>query len=163
MSEKKSVNWKLVTIRVAYWCGVVLDFLVALISTISLISMNDAIFVKIFSYRRPSYPLTDLTYAILIFETALMWGWTFLLIWADRKPIERRGILLLTVVPVVGMIVIFSAIGWGTGFGSYIAISTFIILPLIIILYIVSYVFATKLVKSITTNSDSLSDKSSEV
>lgn len=32
---------------------------------------------------------------------ALMWGWTFLLIWADRKPLERRGVILLTVFPVV--------------------------------------------------------------
>jgi hypothetical protein len=32
---------------------------------------------------------------------ALMWGWTLLLIWADRKPVERRGVLLLTVVPVI--------------------------------------------------------------
>ena len=30
-----------------------------------------------------------------------MLGWTFLLIWADRKPLERKGVLLLTVFPVV--------------------------------------------------------------
>jgi len=37
----------------------------------------------------------------------LMLGWTFLLIWADRKPIERKDILLLTVIPVVvGIMVI---------------------------------------------------------
>jgi hypothetical protein len=33
--------------------------------------------------------------------TALMWGWTALLLWADRKPVERRGVLLLTWVPVI--------------------------------------------------------------
>jgi hypothetical protein len=32
---------------------------------------------------------------------ALMAGWTALLIWADRDPVARRGILLLTVCPVV--------------------------------------------------------------
>jgi len=30
-----------------------------------------------------------------------MLGWTFLLIWAERKPVERKGVLLLTVLPVV--------------------------------------------------------------
>jgi hypothetical protein len=32
---------------------------------------------------------------------ALMAGWTVLLLWADRKPAERRGILLITVLPVI--------------------------------------------------------------
>ncbi|MBV8181955.1 MAG: hypothetical protein JOY55_23435 [Mycobacterium sp.] len=32
---------------------------------------------------------------------ALMAGWTALLVWADRDPVARRGILLLTVCPVV--------------------------------------------------------------
>jgi len=32
---------------------------------------------------------------------SLMLGWTFLLIWADRKPLERKGVLLLTAFPVV--------------------------------------------------------------
>jgi hypothetical protein len=37
----------------------------------------------------------------LVIASALMWGWTVLLIWADRKPLERKGVLLLTVFPVV--------------------------------------------------------------
>ena len=32
---------------------------------------------------------------------SLMLGWTFLLVWADRKPLERKGVLLLTVFPVI--------------------------------------------------------------
>jgi len=32
---------------------------------------------------------------------SLMLGWTFLLIWADQKPVERKGILLLTIFPVI--------------------------------------------------------------
>ena len=30
-----------------------------------------------------------------------MLGWTYLLVWADRKPLERKGVLLLTAFPVV--------------------------------------------------------------
>ena len=32
---------------------------------------------------------------------SLMLGWTCLLIWADRRPLERRGVLILTAFPVV--------------------------------------------------------------
>lgn len=32
---------------------------------------------------------------------AVMFGWTILLIWADRKPLERKGVLILTAFPVV--------------------------------------------------------------
>jgi hypothetical protein len=37
----------------------------------------------------------------LLMGAALMFGWTVLLIWADRKPFERRGILLITIFPVI--------------------------------------------------------------
>jgi hypothetical protein len=30
-----------------------------------------------------------------------MAGWTILLLWADRAPLERRGVLAITVFPVV--------------------------------------------------------------
>ena len=32
---------------------------------------------------------------------SLMLGWTALLLWADRLPVDRRGVLLITVVPVI--------------------------------------------------------------
>jgi len=35
----------------------------------------------------------------------LMAGWTVLLLWADRDPLARRGVLLITIAPVlVGLI-----------------------------------------------------------
>ncbi len=41
-------------------------------------------------------------YEYLLWQGApLMLGWTCLLIWADRKPLERRFVMLLTVFPVV--------------------------------------------------------------
>jgi hypothetical protein len=37
----------------------------------------------------------------------LMTGWTFLLLWAVKDPIERRGVIILTAFPVVfGMFII---------------------------------------------------------
>ena len=32
---------------------------------------------------------------------AMMWGWTFLLLWGCMRPIQRRGVLWLTLVPVL--------------------------------------------------------------
>lgn len=32
---------------------------------------------------------------------ALMFGWTVLLLWANMKPLERKGILLITIFPVI--------------------------------------------------------------
>jgi hypothetical protein len=45
-------------------------------------------------------PGPDYRYAMYL-AASLMLGWTCLLIWADRKPLERRGVLVLTVFPVV--------------------------------------------------------------
>jgi hypothetical protein len=33
----------------------------------------------------------------------LMAGWTVLLLWADRRPVERKDVVAMTAVPVVGL------------------------------------------------------------
>ncbi len=142
MSEKKSINWKLIFIRVTYWVGVILDFLSALVTTIYMLSPGDTFINDIFDYTS----LTDITYSILVFETALMWGWTALLIWADRKPIERRGVLLLTIVPVVGMMLIFNTVGF-VGGNPFVSVFMLVIQSVIVALYIASFILASKLAK----------------
>ncbi|NPE07855.1 MAG: hypothetical protein GNW80_06210 [Asgard group archaeon] len=142
MSEKKSINWKLIIIRVTYWVGVILDFLSALVTTIYMLSPGDTFINDIFDYTS----LTDITYSILVFETALMWGWTALLIWADRKPIERRGVLLLTIVPVVGMMLIFNTVGF-VGGNPFVSVFMLVIQSVIVALYIASFILASKLAK----------------
>ncbi len=158
MSEKKPLNLMIVVIRFTYWIGVLLDFLVALATTIYMLSPADTFINDIFGYTT----ITDIGYAILVFETALMWGWTALLIWADRKPIERRGVLLLTIVPVVGMMLVFNTVGFVEG-NPFISDFIIIIQSLIIVLFVVSYVFATKLAKDNSTNIDSINEKSTGV
>jgi hypothetical protein len=49
------------------------------------------------SFRRAG---PEFTYAMRT-GAPLMAGWTVLLIWADRKPLERRGVLPITVLPVI--------------------------------------------------------------
>lgn len=42
---------------------------------------------------------------------ALMLGWTMLLLWANVKPLERKGVLLLTIFPVITGL--FVSATWG--------------------------------------------------
>jgi hypothetical protein len=84
---------KILLLRVSYWTGAIIDLLAATQLLIPNLwaSMNG------FSTYTPN---PTLTFALTI-ASALMFGWTLLLIWADRKPIERKGVLLLTAFPVV--------------------------------------------------------------
>ena len=74
---------KIILLRISYWVGALADGL----ATFRMLNPKLAIG---FEYR----------YALGL-GAALMLGWTFLLIWADRKPLERKGVLLLTVFPVL--------------------------------------------------------------
>jgi hypothetical protein len=47
---------------------------------------------------------------------SLMLGWTVLLLWADRRPIERRGVLLITIVPVIVGLALNEAVAVRAGF-----------------------------------------------
>jgi hypothetical protein len=90
---------RLFLIKVPYWLGIVADALWAL---------------GLFSPRlfailtgNPDFDPDMETRLIMSMGGTLMTGWTFLLIWAVRKPIERRVVILLTAFPVVfGMFVI---------------------------------------------------------
>jgi uncharacterized membrane protein len=84
---------KILLLRISFWIGAIIDALAA-------------IQLLIPSLWASSYGLTIDTAngalnLALVTAAALMLGWTGLLIWADRKPMERKGILLLTVFPVV--------------------------------------------------------------
>ena len=50
---------------------------------------------------------------------ALMWGWTAVLVWADRKPVERRGALLLTVAPVILLLIVQRLDLWLRGWADF--------------------------------------------
>jgi hypothetical protein len=47
---------------------------------------------------------------------SLMLGWTALLVWGDRKPVERKGVLALTVFPVITGIFITTYLAYLAGF-----------------------------------------------
>ena len=76
---KNQVIW----LRISYWVGAIADGL----ATLRMLFPKIAYGVE---YR----------YALGL-GASLMLGWSFLLIWADRKPLERKGVILLTVFPVI--------------------------------------------------------------
>ncbi len=110
---------KIIFIRFVYWYGALLDLLVFLDMIISVI------FEFSVSIENVS---TDISYK---YQTGtgsfLMLGWTILLIWADRKPIERKDILLLTAIPVVLGIMFINILYTYFWFLSVITLIVFII------------------------------------
>jgi hypothetical protein len=60
------------------------------------------------------HPVDEYRYAMGL-GASLMLGWTFLLIWADRRPVERRGVLVLTVFPVLFGLIISGIYAVATG------------------------------------------------
>jgi len=86
-----STRW----LRISYWVGAVADCVVGLIMFSEVV------------LGRPSplshyVPDTPYRYAIGL-AGSLMLGWTGLLLWADRKPIERRAVLPLTCFVIIGL------------------------------------------------------------
>lgn len=84
-------------LRISYWSGAILDALAAL----------TMLFPDLFAFsgRLENFdPGADYRYAMGM-GASLMIGWTALLLWADRKPMERKGILLVTLIPVFGLAV----------------------------------------------------------
>jgi hypothetical protein len=80
-------------LRTAYWVGAVMDGLMLFPMLIP--SVGAAMFGISDFHPGPEYQ-----YAMGI-GASLMAGWTILLLWANLRPVERRGVILITVVPVI--------------------------------------------------------------
>jgi hypothetical protein len=84
-----TIRW----LRLCYWAGALLD-------GGAVIQM---LWPRLFGVmnRLPEFaPGADYRFAMGM-GASLMAGWTALLLWADRRPLERKGVLPLTVIPVV--------------------------------------------------------------
>jgi hypothetical protein len=89
MKSNDAVRW----LRISYWAGAILDALAAL-------SMLSPDLFAATNGLRDFHPGLEWRFAMGM-GASLMLGWTALLLWADRKPLERKGVLLITVLPVV--------------------------------------------------------------
>ena len=88
MNKHNAVYW----LRVSYWAGAIVDGIAAIA----------ILFPKLTRFFLGFEPIPDPAYRFAIgMGAALMLGWTILLLWADQDPLARKGVLLITVFPVV--------------------------------------------------------------
>ena len=133
MNEQKRMFW----IKFPYWLGIAADALWAIA----------LLFPQVFgSLMGESNFNPDLQLRLIMgIGGTLMTGWTFLLVWGVRKPIERRFIILLTAFPVVFGLFIVTLLGATDGSSS----STWILIKcsILFITMVTSYVLAGKAAK----------------
>jgi len=102
----KPVSAATTWLRVSYWTGAVADgvMTVAMLYPPMLRSLLGASGAEVEVETRSA----------LAMGASLMLGWTVLLLWADRKPVERSGVLVLTIFPVI------VGLALTTGFGAWV-------------------------------------------
>jgi hypothetical protein len=86
-------------LRVCYWWGIIADAVMAVLM------LFPGLFVRLM--RIDLAPGPSFSYGLRM-GAPLMIGWTILLLWADRKPVARRDILLLTLPVILGYVLIES-------------------------------------------------------
>ncbi len=93
---RTAIRW----LRICFWVGAVVDALAA----------TAMLYPPLSAFMMPPgfQPGSDYRYAIGM-GASLMLGWSALLVWADRRPMERKGVLLLTVFPAIAGLVVSEA------------------------------------------------------
>lgn len=126
MELKNKILW----LRACYWIGAIVDGFVAVawLFPDRWASFSD------FSQHSPGIELSFAMWQ----GAALMFGWTVLLLWADRKPVERKGILLITVFPVISGMILANILSVTSGLRTF--EST---VPVILLQSILAGVFTT--------------------
>lgn len=89
----KQENTKIKWLRISYWTGAIAD-----------LAAGGAMvfFPGLTQHLWGEYiPIQETGFIGWKFAGSMIIAWTFLLLWADRKPLERKGTLLLTCFPVI--------------------------------------------------------------
>jgi hypothetical protein len=128
--NKPAIIW----LRISYWAGALLDLLAGLTM------LFPALFI-INNQVSSFLPSPQYRYAMGM-GAPLMLAWTVLLLWADRKPLERKGILPITLLVVFGE-VINEIVAARTGYITPAALfPTWTIQTVLIVLFLFSYLNA---------------------
>jgi hypothetical protein len=123
---------EILLLRLSYWIGAIVDAIfVVIMVTPFLFGIKEGI---------PDFaPNPEYLFAMGM-GASLMFGWTMLLLWADRKPIERKGVLPITVFPVSVGIFTSRLYGISSGFLNLINSIPDLIVPIFLcVLFLVSY------------------------
>jgi hypothetical protein len=123
-----AIRW----LRISFWAGAILDG-VAVIPM--LVPSVGAAAYGLGDFR----PGPEYRYAMGL-AASLMLGWTCLLLWAARRPLERRGVLLLTICPVLPGLMLAGAFAVASGMVRPLAmLPTWIVQACIGTLFVFSY------------------------
>ncbi|MFC1714283.1 hypothetical protein ACFL6S_11500 [Candidatus Poribacteria bacterium] len=96
MKEENSSN-KIKWLRISYWAGAIGDFVIG-------VAM---LFPGLMRYLYGlDIPFNTSGLFMTKYFAVVAFLWTALLIWADRKPLERRGVAALTFFIVFGLMVV---------------------------------------------------------
>ena len=129
----KATTW----LRVSYWTGAIAD------SVMVIAMLYPPILQSLLGVSGTE--ITVETRCALAMGASLMAGWTVLLLWADRRPLERKGVLILTVFPVIAGLALATAYGVWVGYIMFSrAIPVWLFQLFLIILFSVSYVITRK-------------------
>lgn len=129
---------KKIIIRITLWWGIIADF----IETIRMIMPQ--LFISTTGINTIN---NDSFRFALLYGAPVMFGWTILLFWADRKPIERKGIFICLVPVILGYFIV-EIIGIKMGvLNLKNTIPTFILQAILLLLSLKSYIIANKIGK----------------
>lgn len=125
--EQTTLRW----LRLSYWTGAVVDFAAGWMMLVP------ALFA-LMNEPTTFQPANEYRYAMGM-GAPLMFGWTVLLLWADRKPFERKDILPITLLVVLGEI-LTQVWGISVGFLPLAAVApTFLMQAVLIALFGYAY------------------------
>ncbi len=134
-----AMHKKVFFLRISYWVCAIFE----------LLTVMPMLSPKLFGLTLgiPDFhPGNDYRYAMGV-ATSFVLGWVALLIWANRKPLERKGVLLLTIPVFVGNVIsgIYAA---SSGLiKKTTMLPSWIMQIIIIVLFGFSYYYARKTVK----------------
>jgi hypothetical protein len=131
---------RILFLRISYWAGAILDGFWAVMM---LFPEAAGAVMGIEGMESTG----GVRYALAV-GAALMAGWTALLIWADRKPVERRGVIILTMVPVklgIDLSTIYLFLYGYVTVGDM--VPTWVLAVVLYVLFIGSYVGSASLVR----------------
>lgn len=149
MKKLDKIRTKTNIIKIAYIVGIILDALLGF-DMFLYTFLGNSIYLQ-----SQNIPISNSsTQPVMMLGTALMIGWTILLLWGLQKPIERKGTLIITAFPVVFLYIVYDIIQYIINISTINASSIFIILIVrccLISLFIMAYIFANQ-IKDINKN-----------
>jgi hypothetical protein len=132
----KRMSREIQLLRLSYWIGAIID---AIVGVLMIVPAMFGLKEGIVNFS----PGPDYVFAMGM-GSSLMFGWTILFLWADRKPVERKGILPITVFPVIVGIFVSRLYGISSGFLTLTYSIPDLIIPIFLcVLFLWSYYYSS--------------------